>query len=759
MTSAQKRAAANESDEAISTDEDDYKPYIPVKQRKKFELLKVKKVLGQVGSIKDEDILKADSSGNEEERSILKKIILDSSDNEDSRNAFSDEATEPAEDLGPLAQVSLLDQHNVLKKKAEARKETDREKILKEEEKILESVAEKTALMGVAELAKGIEYTEPIKTGWRPPRFVLAQPVVKWEKLRKKHHILVEGEDLPPPIKTFKAMKFPQPILDLLKKKGIVTPTPIQIQGIPTVLSGRDMIGIAFTGSGKTLVFTLPIVMFCLEQEKKLPFMKKEGPYGLIICPSRELAKQTFDIIRQLGDCMAFAGFPTLRPVLCIGGMPVKEQMDIVNRGSHIMVATPGRLMDMLDKKMVTLDVCRYLCMDEADRMIDMGFEEDVRTIFSYFKYNELVNPRNFMNSWPQDIHDSNLQKPNNETELLQNIRTSIGVDEETLEELAEVCGKNTLYVDGVEPQDKSTILQMKTLPTKDLNLECVKHQIWHRHLRQQSSNVKVTLHRYMKYSCLDEYMTVAGLSSQTVSPESQVSTPNVILTVQVTKCLNSGMCSVTMKERETYLVLGNQTLTDLRDKIRCTSDAIIPGDYSTMPDIDPSDLQRAGDIYKSSCFFIENVFYNDTRLPDNTDYARPVIKWAKENMSETRMSTANMQDTQLFDLNVRLGHNYLFLHQGNCEHAVLFTDLRLFTIEDNQDSRAYPILSVSRSKSRSVCQACLKLSAKWVVRGSPLIPTDPTFMCKPCFKSLLYTKDGKKTSNFQAYHLSQYFV
>ncbi|KAK7009593.1 ATP-dependent RNA helicase DDX41 [Biomphalaria glabrata] len=386
MTSAPKRAATKGSDLEISTDEEDYQPYIPVKQRKKIELLKVKKVLGQVGAIKEEDLLKAESSGNEEDRTILNKIILEDSDKEDSRNAFSDEAVEPALDLGPLAQVSLLDQHNVLKKKAEARKETDREKILKEEEKILESVAEKTALMGVAELAKGIEYTEPIKTGWRPPRFILEQPVEKWERIRKKHHILVEGEDLPPPIKAFKAMKFPQPILDLLKKKGIVTPTPIQIQGIPTVLSGRDMIGIAFTGSGKTLVFTLPIVMFCLEQEKKLPFMKKEGPYGLIICPSRELAKQTYDIIKQLGDCMATNGYPTLRPVLCIGGMPVKEQMDIVNRGSHIMVATPGRLMDMLDKKMVTLDVCRYLCMDEADRMIDMGFEEDVRTIFSYFK-------------------------------------------------------------------------------------------------------------------------------------------------------------------------------------------------------------------------------------------------------------------------------------------------------------------------------------------------------------------------------------
>lgn len=77
---------------------------------------------------------------------------------------------------------------------------------------------------------------------------------------------------------------------------------------------------------------------------------------------------------------------PEIRTCLAIGGIPSNEAMDIIRRGVHVMVATPGRLMDMLNKKMVTLDVCRYLCLDEADRMIDMGFEEDVRTIFSYFK-------------------------------------------------------------------------------------------------------------------------------------------------------------------------------------------------------------------------------------------------------------------------------------------------------------------------------------------------------------------------------------
>ena len=89
--------------------------------------------------------------------------------------------------------------------------------------------------MSVGELAKGVVYTESLKTGWRPPRYILEASQSRHERIRKKLHILVEGEDVPPPIKTFREMKFPKPILDALKKKGITHPTPIQLQGLPTV--------------------------------------------------------------------------------------------------------------------------------------------------------------------------------------------------------------------------------------------------------------------------------------------------------------------------------------------------------------------------------------------------------------------------------------------------------------------------------------------------------------------------------------------
>lgn len=403
-----KRKRVQEEDESDS-DNEDYVPYVSVSERRKNEMQVLHKRLGVVApkppsktglvlstastSIGGTSLSGTSLSGTTiNSASNVARLLLQQQNDpqDDEQNLWRKEPEEDEEEeevnSGPKSNVSLLDQHSELKKKAEARKETAREKMLKEEEKILESVAEKKALMGVAELARGIQYEDPIKTGWRPPRYILNMSEHRHAKVRKKGHILVEGEELPAPIKTFREMKFPKAIINGLKKKGITHPTPIQVQGLPTVLCGRDMIGIAFTGSGKTLVFTLPILMFCIEQEKRLPFIKNEGPYGLIICPSRELARQTHEIIKYYCGCMEDDGYPALRCALCIGGMPVKDQIELIKRGVHIIVATPGRLMDMLDKKMITLDVCRYLCMDEADRMIDMGFEEDVRTIFSYFK-------------------------------------------------------------------------------------------------------------------------------------------------------------------------------------------------------------------------------------------------------------------------------------------------------------------------------------------------------------------------------------
>jgi ATP-dependent RNA helicase DDX41 len=147
------------------------------------------------------------------------------------------------------------------------------------------------------------------------------------------------------------------------------------------------MIGIAFTGSGKTLAFCLPVIMTAVEEESKLPFVRGEGPVGVILCPSRELANQTYENVLAWTDALAQEKkYPRLNTLLCIGGISMGEQSHVLNKGLHIVVATPGRLIDMLEKKRFTFNNCKYLVMDEADRMIDLGFEDDVRNILSFFR-------------------------------------------------------------------------------------------------------------------------------------------------------------------------------------------------------------------------------------------------------------------------------------------------------------------------------------------------------------------------------------
>lgn len=282
------------------------------------------------------------------------------------------------------AKPSLLVKASQLKRDQPEISQT--EQIVQQEKEMIEHLSDKKTLMSVRELAKGITYTEPLLTGWKPPLPIRKMSRKECDAIRKQWHIIVDGEKIPPPIKHFKDMRFPEPILKMLKAKGIVQPTPIQVQGLPVILTGRDMIGIAFTGSGKTLVFVLPLIMIALQEEIMMPIMPGEGPVGLIVCPSRELARQTYEVVEEFLIPMRAAGYPELRPLLCIGGVDMRSQLEVVKKGVHIVVATPGRLKDMLAKKKMSLDNCRYLTLDEADRLVDLGFEDDIREVFDHFK-------------------------------------------------------------------------------------------------------------------------------------------------------------------------------------------------------------------------------------------------------------------------------------------------------------------------------------------------------------------------------------
>eukprot|EP00210_Caulerpa_lentillifera_P008489 g8098.t1 len=264
--------------------------------------------------------------------------------------------------------------------------ETEAEKRLHEEQEVLKHITTKQALKSVKELAKDVKYTQSLKTGWTPPSKYRHMTQEELQSIREKYHIVCEGQHIPPPIPNLKEMRFPKSILRHLESKNIRKPTPIQMQGLPVALSGRDMIGIAFTGSGKTIVFLLPLMMIALQEEYRMPLGRGEGPIGMVICPSRELARQTLDVAQGFLNALTQDRQPTLRSLLVIGGVEVKAQCDAIHEGIHIAVATPGRLKDLLHKRRMNLDICQYLCLDEADRMVDLGFEEDIREVLSYFK-------------------------------------------------------------------------------------------------------------------------------------------------------------------------------------------------------------------------------------------------------------------------------------------------------------------------------------------------------------------------------------
>lgn len=171
---------------------------------------------------------------------------------------------------------------------------------------------------------------------------------------------------------TFTTLGLPALILTALDKAGFVTPTPIQAKSIPPQMQGSDILGIAQTGSGKTAAFGLPIIAGIAELTGRPSPMTTRA---LILAPTRELAVQIEEVLQKLSTGMR------LNTVLVLGGVSRNAQIQKIARGVDVIVATPGRLKDLLDDKKLRLNETRWLVLDEADRMLDMGFIHPVKQI------------------------------------------------------------------------------------------------------------------------------------------------------------------------------------------------------------------------------------------------------------------------------------------------------------------------------------------------------------------------------------------
>ncbi|KZC13703.1 PREDICTED: probable ATP-dependent RNA helicase DDX43 [Dufourea novaeangliae] len=177
--------------------------------------------------------------------------------------------------------------------------------------------------------------------------------------------------DIPNPIETFEqAFESYSDILEEIRKQGFVKPSPIQCQAWPVLLSGKDLIGIAQTGTGKTLAFLLPALIHIEGQET--PRSERNGPNVLVMAPTRELALQ----IEKEVNKYSYHG---IKAVCVYGGGSRKEQVNMVLKGVEIVIATPGRLNDLVEANILNISSVTYLVLDEADRMLDMGFEPQIR--------------------------------------------------------------------------------------------------------------------------------------------------------------------------------------------------------------------------------------------------------------------------------------------------------------------------------------------------------------------------------------------
>jgi ATP-dependent RNA helicase DDX23/PRP28 len=198
-----------------------------------------------------------------------------------------------------------------------------------------------------------------------------------WRIFKEDFNISTKGGSVPNPLRSWEESGLPRRLLELIKMVGYTDPSAVQRAAIPIALQSRDLIGVAVTGSGKTAAFLLPLLVYIAELPRldEFEWRKNDGPYALILAPTRELAQQ-IEI-----EAKKFATPLNFKVVSIVGGHSLEEQAYSLRDGAEIVIATPGRLVDCLERRMLVLSQCCYVIMDEADRMIDLGFEDPVNRI------------------------------------------------------------------------------------------------------------------------------------------------------------------------------------------------------------------------------------------------------------------------------------------------------------------------------------------------------------------------------------------
>lgn len=225
-------------------------------------------------------------------------------------------------------------------------------------------------------------------------------------------------------------------------------------------------------------------------------------------------------------------------------------------------------------------------------------------------------------------------------------------------------------------------------------------------------------------------------------------------------KSYGQKMSNAFPRHSQELLVLGSQKLTDLRDNIICINDLSVCQDLSASPQLRHlTHLPNAAREFPSGFLYINGVFYSDMRNPNAKDYSETIKLWAEKRTEIGPMTTKKMEDTYVRDLEPRLGYPYVFVHLGNCEHIVVFVDVRLKHKQDVQDPSCYPINWGQPVKLATKCSLCSLNLANWIAKGDPRLPQENSLLCDCCLKTFCYDNLGKKVHTLKVYPFMDEFL
>ena len=319
------------------------------------------------------------------------------------------------------------------KEKKEKREREDDDREARGEKRSKSEATGATKFANVGDRALATSSSAFQRVFYRAPKHLSSMSVKEVEAAREKLAITqVEGLEVDlAPVGTFEDAGFSKELLKVTAQ--FQNPSPIQAQSWPIIMSGRDMVGIAATGSGKTLAFGMP----ALTQIRSQPPCKPGQPICLVLAPTRELAQQTAKVFDDAGEASG------VRCVCVYGGAPKHEQKAAMKAGggAAVIVATPGRLRDFMEEGVIKLDRVTMLVLDEADRMLDLGFEPEIRAIAGATRADRQTVM--FSATWPQSVQSLASEF------MCDPVRVRIGA------EGLKASQSVTQVVEVVEPQDK----------------------------------------------------------------------------------------------------------------------------------------------------------------------------------------------------------------------------------------------------------------------------------------------------------------